>query len=411
MTELAAAFNPFEPGYFDDPYAQFGRIRATNPVHHSMLGPWILFAYADVVKLLRDPTASVEPDKAAPIDGPFAQRGRDEVGPGANGNHNMLSLDAPDHTRLRRLVSKAFTPRVIEGLRPRVQALVDAALDDAVARTEGAGRGLVDLVPDLAFPLPFAVISEMLGLPEDRRNEVRGWSHAMVKTLDPILNDDEIAAAQAGAEAMSAYVDEMVAWKRGTPGDDLLSALIAVEDAGEKLSTDELHAQVTLLYIAGHETTVNLIGNGLLALLRNRDQLELLAADASLLPNAVDELLRYDSPVQFSRRIVLRDLEIGDTTITEGSLVLTGLAAANRDPAQWGDDADRLDVRREGLSHHVAFGGGSHYCLGAALAKLEAQIAIGTVLQRFPDLELDADGLVRNGRINLRGLERLPVRL
>jgi cytochrome P450 len=318
----------------------------------------------------------------------------------------MLSVDPPDHTRLRRLVSKAFTPRVIEELRPHIQALVDAALDSAAAQS-----GPADLIAELAFPLPFAVISQMLGLPDDRRNEVRGWSHAVVKTLDPILSQEDIDNATIGGEQLVAYVTEMIEWKRRSPGDDLLSALVAVEDEGERLTSDELLDQVVLLYIAGHETTVNLIGNGLLALLRNRDQLEVLRADRSLLPNAIDELLRYDSPVQFSRRIALQDLEVGGRSIDKGAMILTGLGSANRDPAHWGDTADRLDVRRQGAGQHLAFGGGVHHCLGAALARVEGQVAIGSVLGRFPNAELAAEAPAWNGRINLRGLDSLPVAL
>jgi cytochrome P450 len=405
MTELAAVFNPFEPGFADDPYEQYGNVRATNPVHQSVFGAWILFGYDDVVKMLRDPSLSVEADKAEVVPNGLLRDPRDDVAE-SRSSRAMLNLDPPDHTRLRRLVSKAFTPRVIEGLRPRVQQLVDVALDEA------REKGTADVIADLAFPLPFAVISEMLGLPDDRRNEVRGWSHAMVKTLDPIITEDELQAAITSAARMMEYVTEMVEWKRKQPADDLLSALVAVEDEGERLTTDELHDQVILLYIAGHETTVNLIGNGTLALLRNRDQLELLHDDPTLVVSgAVDELLRYDSPVQFSRRITLQDVELGGRHIPKGSFVLTGLGAANRDPAHWGEDAATLDLKREGAHQHVAFGGGVHHCLGAALARLEAQVAIGSVVSRFPKIELAADAVEWNGRVNLRGLASLPVAL
>ncbi|MEA3077103.1 MAG: hypothetical protein QOF60_2011 [Actinomycetota bacterium] len=404
MTELAAVFNPFEPGFADDPYEQYGRLRATNPVHQSVFGAWILFAYDDVVRMLRDPSLSVEGDKAEVVPNGLLRDPRDDVTE-SRSSRAMLNLDPPDHTRLRRLVSKAFTPRVIEGLRPRVQQLVDVALDEA------REKGTADVVADLAFPLPFAVISEMLGLPDDRRNEVRGWSHAMVKTLDPIITEDELQAAITSADRMMEYVTEMVEWKRKQPGDDLLSALVAVEDEGERLTTDELHDQVVLLYIAGHETTVNLIGNGTLALLRNRDQLELLQDDPSLITGAVDDLLRYDSPVQFSRRITLQDVELGGRYIPKGSFVLTGLGAANRDQAHWGEGAADLDLTREGTIQHVAFGGGVHHCLGAALARLEGQVAIGTLVNRFPKIELAAADVRWNGRVNLRGLAELPVAL
>jgi cytochrome P450 len=268
----------------------------------------------------------------------------------------------------------------------------------------------MDLIADLAFPLPFVVISEMLGLPEGRdRAQLREWSGAVVKTFDPIITREETLAAFAAIDNIVAYIDETVAWKRTHPADDLLSALIAAEDEGDRLSAEELNEQVMLLYIAGHETTVNLIGNGTLALLRHRDQLEALQRDPSLDAGMPDELLRYDSPVQMSRRITLAPLEIDGKTIEPGSLVMTCLGSANRDTAKWGANADRLDLRRPNAREHMAFGGGVHSCLGAHLARLEGRVAIGTLVRRFPNLELATDAPEWNGRIVLRGLSRLPL--
>jgi cytochrome P450 len=314
----------------------------------------------------------------------------------------MLNADPPDHTRLRRLVSKAFTPSSIEALRPRVQELVDAMLEPM------AERGTGDVVTELAFPLPFDVISEMLGMPDTDKEQIAAWSGAVVKTLDPVISDDEILAAIEGSRAMDAHIDEVIAWKRDHPADDLLSALIAAEEDGDRLSSVELRDQVGLLFIAGHETTVNLIGTGIYELLRHPDQLALLRDDPSLAANAVDELLRFVSPVQLSRRVVLHDITIRGKTIPKGMFVLTGLASANRDPEKWGENADDLDIRREGAAQHVSFGSGIHYCLGASLARLEAQVAIGTFVRRFPTARIMGEP-EWNGRINLRGLEHLPV--
>ena len=296
-------FNPFEPGFFDDPYPHYAALREQEPVHHSPLGPWMLTRYEDCIRVLRDVTLSVEDANATPqpIDPEMAAifEGRDE-----RGSRAILNLDPPDHDRLRRLVQKAFTPKTVENLRPEVERLVDEALDTVVAR----GTGEMDLIADLAFPLPFAVISEMLGMPTERRDDLREWSHALVKTLDPIITVEEAKAAADGSDAMTEHLEQVIAAKRQDPGDDLLSALIAAEDDGDVLDERELLDQVILLYIAGHETTVNLIGNGALALLRHRDQLDRLRADPALAQNAVEELLRFDSPVQFSRRIALPGL-------------------------------------------------------------------------------------------------------
>lgn len=405
---LPVMLNPFEPGFFDDPYTQYRMVREQDPVHSSPIGAIALFRYDDVHRVLRDPSLSVEERNAAPlaitadpdIEAELAARS-------SSGTHNMLNLDPPDHHRLRRLVSKVFTPRMIEELRPRVSQLVDEHLD--VALSTGTD---VDLIAALAFPLPFVVISEMLGMPEGRdRSQLREWSGAVVKTFDPILSREETFAAFDAIDNIKAYLDEVVAWKRDNPSGDLLTALVAAEDEGDRLSEVELIEQVLLLYIAGHETTVNLIGNGALALLRNREQLDLLARDPSVDATFVDELLRFDSPVQMSRRITLAPFEAGGRTIETGSLLMTCLGSANRDPEKWGDTADQLDLRRSDARDHVSFGGGFHTCLGAHLARLEGQVALTTLVRRFPNVELATGTLEWNGRIVLRGLSRLPVTL
>jgi cytochrome P450 len=400
---LPVMLNPFEPGFFENPYAQYALVREQDPVHRSPIGAWALFRYDDVARVLRDPSLSVEDRhmnaRDIPVD-PDIQAMFDERREG--GTHSMLNLDPPDHHRLRRLVSKVFTPRMIEGLRPRVQELVDEHLD-------AADPARFDVIAGLAFPLPFVVISEMLGIPEGRdRFQLREWSGAVVKTFDPILTREEQLAAFDAIDNIVAYTNEVIAWKRSNPSDDLLTALVAAEDEGDRLSEDELVEQVMLLYIAGHETTVNLIGNGTLALLRNRDQIPIVRdgeADATF----VDELLRYDSPVQMSRRITLAPYEIDGNEIEKGAILMTALGAANRDPAKWGPTADDLDVRRENAREHMSFGGGFHSCLGAHLARLEGGVAITTLLRRFPNIALAVEQPPYNGRIVLRGLAELLV--
>jgi cytochrome P450 len=396
-------FNPFEPGFFDDPYRQYAALREHDPVHRSPLEVWVLFRYDDIVSVLRDSSLSVQVDNATPTARMqmFAEQAPEERERGA---HSILNVDPPDHTRLRRLVSKAFTPKMVHELRPRIQALVDDALDSMAA------RGNADLIGDLAFPLPFTVISEMLGMPDGNRDEVRGWSHTLTKTLDPILSPEEVDAALVAASNMEAHVQDVLAWKRDHPADDLLTGLLAAEDEGDRLSEIELLDQVLLLYVAGHETTVNLIGNATLALVGHPDQLARLRADPELDGGAVEELLRYDSPVQFSRRITTADLDVAGTTIPAGTFTLTCLGSANHDEARWGPTADQLDITRPDAGQHMSFGNGIHHCLGSSLARTEAQVAIGTLVRRFPGLALAGEP-VRNGRVVLRGLESLPVTL
>jgi cytochrome P450 len=394
-------FNPLTEGYVEDPYPHIAEMRGADPVHFTLLNQWILFRYDDVSRLLRDPAMSVQESKVELADDERVDMFLEAAGGDIEQSTSMLGADPPDHTRLRRLVSKAFTPSAIDALRPRIQELVDAALD-AIER-----RGSGDVVADLAFPLPFDVISEMLGMPASDKEQIAEWSAAVVKTLDPIISQDEIREAVAADRAMTDHVETVIEWKRERRDDDLLTALIDAEEDGDRLSSRELRDQIVLLFIAGHETTVNLIGTGIYELLRHPDQLDIMRNEANAV-NAIDELLRFVSPVQLSRRITLAETRFGDKTIPSGSMVLAGLSAANRDPAKWGPTANELDLLREGAGQHMSFGSGSHYCLGSSLAKLEAQVAIGSFVRRFPDARVDGD-VVWNGRINLRGLEHLPV--
>ena len=397
-------FNPLEAGYMENPYPHFAEMRDGQPVHLSMMDVWVLFDHDDVFRLLRDPSMSVMDAKIEVRDEERYAEILEAAGGELEQDSSMLNTDPPDHTRLRRLVSKAFTPAAIQALRPRIQELVDAALDELAA----AGTG--DIVKQLAFPLPFDVISEMLGMPESDKDQIAAWSGTIVKSLDPMLALDSFAEIRAASDAMNAHIDEVIRWKRENPGDDLLTALIAAEEGGDRLTPAELRDQVNLLFIAGHETTVNLIGTGIYELLRHPEQAAIWRGDPELDATAVDEMLRFVSPVQFSRRITLDDIDFQGTTIPKGMFVLAGLASSNHDPKKWGPTAEELDVRRDGAGQHLSFGSGAHYCLGASLAKLEAAIAIGTFLRRFPDAAVSGD-VEWNGRINLRGLEYLPVTL
>jgi cytochrome P450 len=395
-------FDPFAPGFTDDPYPSYAAVRADAPVYQHPLGFWLLTRYDDVSWLLRA-GLSVE-DRNVAADSLVRQLREEAYGnelPRAEAL-SMLDRDPPDHTRLRRLVSKAFTPRAIQALRPRITELVDGMLD-AMAQARQ-----VDLVEALAFPLPFTVIAEMLGTPPADHERIRQLTGTVVRSLEPVADPDLVAAIVAAENEMTEIGADMIAWKRAHPADDLLTALIGAEDDGDVLDDDELVAQTLLLYIAGHETTVNLIAGGTLALLRHPHQLALLRGDPSLVGNAVEELLRYDSPVQASRRITLEPVTVRGTTIPAGAFVMAGLGSANRDEDFWGADAAELKLGRENARQHVSFGAGPHHCLGASLARLEASIAVERLIARFPGLALDGD-VVWNGRINLRGPAHLPV--
>jgi cytochrome P450 len=396
-------FDPFAPGFTDDPYPQYAALRAGGPAGRNPLGFWLLTRYEDISGLLR---AGMSVEDGNITDRELLALREQLYGEAREGARarSMLDRDPPDHTRLRRLVSKAFTPRAVEALRPRITGLVDAMLDEA------GRQGRVDLVDALAFPLPFAVIGEMLGTPPADHERIRQLSGTVVRSLEPV-NDPAMAAAIVEADAeLTQIAAEMIAWKRVNPADDLLTALINAEDDGDVLGDDELISQTLLLYIAGHETTVNLIAGGTLALLRHPDQLARLRAEPALTTNAVEEMLRYDSPVQATRRITLEPVSFTGMTIPPGSFVLALLGSANRDESYFGPDAGEFRLDRENARQHVSFGAGPHHCLGASLARMEAAIAVGQLTSRFPGLALDGDP-TWNGRINLRGPAHLPVSL
>jgi cytochrome P450 len=390
-------FSPMDPEFVADPYPTYHRLRAEDPVHRSPLGFWVLTRYADVAAMLRDPRLVKEPIAAF-----VAARFGMAVPPGLG--LSMLDRDPPDHTRLRSLVSKAFTPRALEGLRPHIQHIVDGLL----ARVEG--KGTMDLIEEFAYPLPVRVICEMLGVPVADHERFKGWGLDIARGLDAIMlpPDSEVAQrSAAGRHALSGYFRELIAERRAAPRDDMLSALIAAEEAGDKLNEEELLATCILLLVAGHETTVNLIGNGTLALLRHPDQLRRLRENPGLIGSAVEELLRYDGPVQRTARIPSEDVTIGDRTIGKGEMVMPFLGAADRDPAQF-PDPDRLDITRAD-NRHMAFGMGIHFCLGAPLARMEGQIAINALVKRMPKLALATERPEFRQSLTLRGLRSLPV--
>jgi cytochrome P450 len=399
MTELTLRTMPADLEAQPDPYRWLGELREAGPVQRVRmrgdLDVWAVTRYDDVLAAMSDSRLSSDPRRAQEAfkDSAFGSRFDDSR------TLSLLNSDPPDHTWLRRLVSRAFTARRVEHLRPRIQEIADELLDDL------APRGSADLVADYAFPLPVNVICELLGVPFADRSLFRHWSTAMLATP---VDEATLTAAESARADLSDYLRELVADKRTERRNDLISDLI---DAGDeqRLSDDELVSLAVLLLIAGHETTVNLIGTGTLLLLQHPDQLALLRADPARLPLAIEEFLRFDGPVMLGPlRYTSEDVEIGGVRIPAGQVILLSIGAANRDPARF-DRPDAIDVMRIG-NPHVGFGHGIHFCLGSALARVEGKIAIGSLIRRFPDLALavSADVLPRR-RTLVRGLETLPV--
>ena len=402
----APAFNPFDPAFRANPQPFYDALREHDPVHFAPGGLIVLTRYDDVATVLRSNDYSRDVEKSAkPLDTPISQRQRQRR---STGTKSILNLDPPDHTRLRRLVSKSFTPSAIERLRPLVQRFVDEALDAVERRVRDGGS--LELIDDLAFPVPFLVISEMLGMPVDRADELREWSRILTQTLEPTVSLGDLDAADRAFEGFIPFLTEVIGKRRTNPGDDMLSQLIAAEEAGDKMSTPELITFVVLLYVAGHETTVNLIGNSVLALLHSPDELRF-ARQHGLDSNAVDELLRFDGPVQHTVRIPLVPVQfrVGDRVIDvgPGERVLTSLGAASHDPSVF-DDPHSLRLRRANANKHLGFAAGIHYCLGSALAKLETQVTIESLLRRFSKIELAGEPQWRD-RLTIRGVDRLEL--
>ncbi len=398
---MVGLINVLSPENRANPYPLYEQLRSEDPVlWDDFLGRWILTGYADVLACLRDPRLSAE--RVGALRTQLPQEVVEKIRPMERVFESwMLFLDPPDHTRLRGLVNKAFTPRRVEAMRPHIQQIVDGLLNQVQA------NGRMDVIRDLAFPLPSTVIAEMLGVPSEDREQFRGWSSDIIGISSMIIDPDRAVRAQNSILAMMEYFRQIVAQRRKSPRDDLISAMIASEDQGKFLSDEELLSNCVLLLEAGHETTTNLIGNGLLALLRHPDQLRTLRENPSLIGTAIEELLRYDSPVQLTGRIATEDLEIGDKRISQGDTVILLFGAANRDPAQF-LDPNILDLyRRE--NRHLSFGQGIHYCLGSPLARIEGQLAITTVLRQCPGLELTGEPLEWRQAVSLRGLTAFPV--
>ena len=385
-----------------DPYPTYARIRELAPVLRSSIGAVVLSGHAACQAALRHPRLGKGIEMVSRRTG-LSDEEQAEQAELRRERRSLLWLDPPDHTRLRNLVARAFTPRTVAALRPRVEALADELLDGL-----GDGDG-DDFMEAVANPLPVTVIGELLGVPVEERPRFLPLSRAGTLAFEPTATPEVMAAAnRAGAEMHDYFVD-ILARRRAEPGNDLLSALLAVEEEGDVLSEPELISTAILLFGAGFETTANLLGNGLLALLRHPAELARLRADPALLAPAVEELLRFDSPVQVDARTALEDVEVAGHAVRDGEMVVTLLGAANRDPARW-HEPERLDLgRQEGPA--LAFGAGIHHCLGAALARLEGEVVLGRLLDRFATIELADDDPPWRDSMTMRGLASLPLRL
>ena len=400
--DSAPLFNPLAPEFIRNPYPYYERLRTTDPMHLTPFGTFVASRHAEASLVMRDKRFGKD----------YVERTIRRYGPKImeepvfrSMSHWMLQQDQPDHTRLRGLVVKAFTARRVEDMRPRIQQIVDETLDRIIP------QGKMDLIEDFAFRLPVTIICDMLGIPEEHREVFYSSSRDGGRLLDPVpLTPAEIQQGNTANAMAAMYFQQLFELRRKTPGDDLITQLLQAEEDGSKLSNEELTANIILLFGAGHETTVNLIGNGLLALYRNPEQLALLKANPPRLTNAIEEFLRYDSSVQLTGRVALEDIEdLGGKKIPKGESVLCLLGSANHDPAVYPDRPDRLDITRPNVKP-LSFGGGIHFCLGAQLARIEAEIAISTLLRRLPDLRLD-DAVNPEWRPTfvLRGLKRLPA--
>ncbi|MBX3027026.1 cytochrome P450 [bacterium] len=395
-------FNPLRPELRVDPYPYYRRLRERDPVHRSFgASGWVLTRYDDIVGILADRAFSSDERNWVRYQRMSARDVRAGLpDPYADGVISMLRIDPPDHTRLRTLVSKAFTPRAVERLRPRIEAVVVELLDGL------AGHDAFDLMQAFASPLPVVIIGEMLGVAVADRERFRHWSNESIRLLGEGNRADRRRAWQALSE-MRAWLGEQIAARRRQPCDDLLSALVAAEEAGDRLSERELFATCVLLLVAGNETTTNLIGNGVIALLRHPDQLARLRRDPAHMPAAVEELVRFDSPVQLTTRLVVEERELHGRRLRRGEQIVLVLGAGNRDPARFADP-DRLDLDRP-EARPLSFGHGLHYCLGAQLARIEAQIGLVHLLDRFPTLRFADAPIAWGDNMILRGPRILPL--
>jgi cytochrome P450 len=395
-------FNPMHPAYRNDPYPMLHRLQREDPVHHSpLLDIWILTRYADVLAALRDPTLSASVKNWRGYERFFL---RDGVG-----SDNllyemygrwMLQIDPPDHTRLRNLVNKAFTPRAVEHIRGQIAATVEELLD-------AAGNRRMDVVSALAYPLPLMVINQILGIPQADSDRVKSWSAALLPSFSPALSIDALGQVNRALAEFRDYFRWLVEERRKNPGEDLLSALIAARDNEDRLDEDELHATAILLAFAGHASTVQALANLVLLLAQHPEQREMIRADARLVAPAVEESLRHQSPLQIIYRTTRTPYSAGGKTIPPGELLFLSLPAANRDPERF-PDPDRFDIHRQD-NRHVAFGYGGHFCAGAGLARLELHVALAAFLRRYKSWAPDGPIPARDANVLFRGVRSLPI--
>ena len=403
LRPLFGPFNPFLPEHRRDPQATWRALREAGPIYRSRaFATFLCTRYDDCLEVLRSPDFSADRSEV-PAMRWIARMSRGEPEFAAMLERNLLTMDGDDHRRLRGLVSKGFTPRRVAQLRPRLEARVEELLDRASA------KGEMEVVGDLAHPFPVIAIAELLGVPAEDQDRFRGWASQLVQLLDPFQGRGGAAPLIAATNDIFAYFRPLLAERRAHPRDDLLSAMIAAEQDGQKLGELDLLARSSLILVAGHETTSNLIGNAVLLMLRFPDERKRLQDDMSLLPSAVDECLRFESPIQLTDRAVVRDRELAGQPLRRNQMVAVVLAAANRDPAHF-PDPERFDVARAD-NRHLAFGHGNHFCLGSQLAKLEAEIALGALLRRFPDFRGNPEPPGWRRSMIIRGPEAVPIAL
>jgi cytochrome P450 len=415
MTESSAEtfLSRLGPQFVADPYPFYDAVRGAGAGGVTWMpgafgvGAWMVAGHAACSAALKSKHLGKEGHRVLPPER-LALLPQEGAQVAEHRKVNMLFRDPPDHTRLRGLVNQAFTPRTIERLRPHIAEIAESLLDAAAATA--TTDGTVDLIRTYAFPLPIIVIAEMLGVSPADRDRFKAWSTVLTQGIKLDATVDDLRQVGGAIAELSAYLREVIEDRRKTPRADLISDLVRVQDAGDRLTMDELLGTCRLILTAGHETTVNLIGNGVLALLQNPDARAALAGDPGLLPGGVEELLRYDSPVQITQRFAMEDTHVGDHAVARGDIVILLLGGANRDPEVF-DAPAKVDVRRPNAHAHLSFGTGIHYCLGAPLARLEGEIAIGALLRRFPRLALAGAPLGWRSHMVLRGLNTLPVKL
>ena len=397
---MSAYYNPLDPAFREDPYPQLHRLRLEDPVHWvEQAYCWVLTRYHDIRGVLADPRFAIAldwlstyPSIQMQMQEPYNQIIRTQI----------LSADPPSHTRIRSIMARHFTVAKLDALRPLIQRMTD----ECIARARAAGE--IDLISGFAYRMPFLVVCEMMGVPPAERDPLEHWTHALMRSTDANpMAPDELAACNHAAYAFRYYFLDLAERRKSEDSQDIFCDMVRSRDEG-KLAEEEMIANFILLFCAGHDTVVNLFGNGLIALFQHRDQMELLRRDPSLIRGAVEELLRYDTSVQIARRTALEPVQVGGRWIGAGQYVVCSLGAGNRDPEVF-ENPDRLDVTRKNVKP-LSFGGGIHHCLGAQLARLEGEIGLRTLLERLPDLELESLNPHWRQNTTIRGLESLPAR-